>query len=113
MPQFIYNPKINWGGALGYGGGYTEYDIKTILSRMARHVLKTKAAKPLKVTTDSDNELPIAPNLLARYFTIGGASQKRTGAVTYLYASEGFLGLVMIIDIPLRALIGWLISEPI
>ena len=89
----------------------TEHDIKTIRSSMIRQGLKAKAAKPFKMTTNSDHKLPIAPNLLDRNFTADSANQKWAGDITYLYTSEGWLYLAVIIDLHSRAVIGWSISE--
>ena len=71
----------------------------------------SKAAKSFKVTTDSDHKLPIAPNLLDRNFTADSANQKWADDTTYLYTSEGWLYLAVIIDLHSRAVIGWSISE--
>lgn len=90
-----------------------EHDIKTIRCSMIRQGLKAKAAKPFKVTTDSDHKLPIAPNLLDRNFTADSANQKWASDITYLYTSEGWLYLAVIIDLHSRAVIGWSISERI
>lgn len=39
-------------------------DLKTIINSMTRQNLVAKAARKFKTTTDSDHQLPIAPNLL-------------------------------------------------
>lgn len=88
-----------------------KHDIKTIRSSMSRQGLKAKAAKRFKVTTDSNHKLPIAPNLLNRNFTADSANQKWAGDITYLYTSEGWLYLAVIVDLHSRAVIGWSISE--
>jgi transposase InsO family protein len=88
-----------------------EHDVKTIADSMRRQQLVPKAAKKFKVTTNSDHTLPIAPNLLAREFDAAQPNQKWAGDITYLYTSEGWLYLAVIIDLHSRAVIGWSISS--
>jgi len=45
-------------------------DLKTILNSVKRQGLKAKAGRKFKVTTDSNHQLPVAPNLL-HYSKIG------------------------------------------
>jgi putative transposase len=63
------------------------------------------------VTTDSDHKLPIAPNLLDRNFTADSANQKWAGDIAYLYTSEGWMYLAVIIDLHSRTVISWSISD--
>ena len=86
-------------------------DIKTIASSMKRQGLVPKAAKKFKVTTDSKHKLPVAPNLLGQNFDAEKPNQKWAGDITYLYTSEGWLYLAIIIDLYSRAVIGWSMSS--
>lgn len=88
-------------------------DIKTIQSSMKRQKLVPKAARKFKVTTDSKHNLPIAPNLLAQNFTATAPNQKWAGDITYLYTSEGWLYLAVIIDLYSRQVIGWAMNKRI
>lgn len=81
--------------------------INTIRSSMKRQCLVPKAARKFKVTTDSKHTQPVAPNLLARDFTATQINQKWVGDITYLYTTEGWLYLAIIIDLYSRAVIGW------
>jgi transposase InsO family protein len=72
-------------------------DIKTIMASMSRQGLVPKAAKKFKVTTDSNHKHPVAPNLLEQNFAANGPNQKWAGDITYLYTSEGWLYLAVII----------------
>ena len=87
------------------------YNIKTIRRSMKRQHLVAKARRRFKVTTDSDHVLPIAPNLLARNFVAEKPNQKWVGDITYLYTSEGWLYLAVIIDLYSRAVVGWSMGE--
>jgi len=84
-----------------------EYDTKTISRSMKRQGLVAKAARKFKVTTDSNHRLPVAPNLLEQDFDADQPNQKWAGDITYLYTSEGWLYLAVIIDLHSRAVIGW------
>ena len=86
-------------------------DLKTIINSMTRQNLVAKAARKFKTTTDSDHQLPIAPNLLEQNFDESGPNQKWVGDITYLMTSEGLLYLAVIIDLYSRAVIGWSVSN--
>ncbi len=74
---------------------------------MERQGLVSKAAKRFKVTTDSNHQLPIAPNLLDQDFSATAINQKWAGDITYLWTSEGWLYLAVIIDLYSCNVIGW------
>lgn len=83
------------------------HDIKTIARSMARQGLVAKAASKFKATTDSKHTHSIAPNLLNREFEADKINEKWVGDITYLYTSEGWLYLAVIIDLYSRSVIGW------
>lgn len=87
------------------------HDIKTVRASMKRQDLVPKAAKHFKVTTDSDHSLPVADNLLDRDFSAEKPNEKWAGDITYLYTSQGWLYLAVIIDLFSRSVIGWSMSE--
>lgn len=82
-------------------------NVKTIADSMKRQGLVAKAAPKFKVTTDSDHRLPVAPNLLKRNFQADAPNQKWAGDITYLYTSEGWLYLAVMIDLHSRTVVGW------
>ena len=85
--------------------------IKTIRDSMRRQQLVAKAARKFKVTTDSDHPLPIADNLLQRDFSASAPNQKWVQDITYLWTSEGWLYLAVVIDLYSRAVIGWSMNK--
>ena len=87
------------------------HDVKTIRKSMERQGLVSKAAKRFKVTTDSNHQQPIAPNLLNQDFSATAINQKWAGDITYLWTSEGWLYLAVIIDLYSRNVIGWSMNK--
>ena len=59
------------------------------------------------VTTDSNHALPIAPNLLARNFTMAAANTVWAGDMTYIATDEGWLYLAVVLDLFSRRIVGW------
>lgn len=84
---------------------------KTIADSMRRQRLVPKAARKFKITTDSDHQLPVAPNLLERDFTATAPNQKWVGDITYLLTNEGWMYLAVVIDLYSRAVVGWSMSQ--
>ena len=86
-------------------------DRKTIGKSLRRQGLRAKAAKKFKATTNSRHDLPVAPNLLQQGFTATAPNQKWVGDITYLWTSEGWLYLAVVLDLFSRKVIGWSMSE--
>ncbi len=59
------------------------YNRKTVAAGMKRQGLAAKAAKKFKATTDSDHDLPVAPNLLDQDFNADAPNQKWVCDITY------------------------------
>ena len=55
------------------------YDPKTVAASMKRQDLRAKAAKKFKATTNSNHNLPVAPNLLQQEFATTDPNQKWVG----------------------------------
>lgn len=87
--------------------------IKTISDSMRRQQLTPKAAMKFKVTTDSNHQLPIADNLLERDFSADAPNKKWVQDITYLWTSEGWLYLAVVIDLYSGAVVGWLMDKRI
>ena len=64
-----------------------------------------------KVTTDSNHTLAVAPNLLDRDFSATAPNQKWAGDITYIWTSEGWLYLAVILGLYSRRIIGWAVSS--
>lgn len=86
-------------------------------NRVARRMrvlgLKAKGKRKFRITTDSNHNLPVAQNLLNREFSATAINQKWAGDITYVWTTEGWLYLAVIIDLYSRAVIGWSIQATI
>ena len=60
------------------------------------------------MTTDSNHNLPIAPNILNRDFYASKVDEKYVGDITYIPTSEGWLYLATVIDLYSRKIVGWI-----
>jgi putative transposase len=78
---------------------------------MQRQGLRAKAAKKFKATTNSEHDLPVAPNLLQQDFVAAVPNQKWVGDITYLWTDEGWLYLATVIDLYSRLVVGWAMAE--
>ena len=71
-----------------------------------------KMRKRFKVnTTDSNHNLPIAPNILDRDFYSGLADTKYIGDITYIHTAEDWLYLATVIDLFSRKVVGWSMED--
>ena len=64
-----------------------------------------------KATTDSHHRFNIAPNVLDRNFTAHVPNQKWAGDISYIWTTEGWLYLAVMIDLHSRRVIGWAVSN--
>ena len=78
---------------------------------MRMNGIKTVRAQKYKVTTDSNHAFNIAPNLLDQDFSADGPNQKWAGDISYIWTSEGWLYLAVILDLYSRRVIGWAVSN--
>jgi len=73
--------------------------------------LIAKARKKYKVTTDSNHNKQVAPNLLEQDFRATEPNEKWVSDITYIPTSEGWLYLCVFIDLFSRSVIGWSMSS--
>jgi putative transposase len=74
---------------------------------MALHGIKARAKRKYKATTDSKHNLPVAPNLLGRQFTVDAPNRVWTSDITYIDTGEGWLYLAAVMDLFSRQIVGW------
>ncbi|CAI8197508.1 MAG: Uncharacterised protein [Arcobacter lacus] len=73
--------------------------------------LKVKMKKRYKNTTDSNHNLPIAPNILNQDFYASTKNEKYVGDITYISTGEGWLYLATVIDLYSRKVVGWSMND--
>jgi transposase InsO family protein len=74
---------------------------------MQREGIRASTQPRFVVTTDSDHELEVAPNLLERRFVVDAANKTWVGDITYIPTREGWLYLAVVIDLFSRRVVGW------
>lgn len=78
---------------------------------MAQEGLQSTHKKKFKVTTNSRHESPISPNLLNRDFDPDRPNQVYVSDITYVWTSEGWLYLAVVIDLFSRLVVGWSLAS--
>ncbi|MGO2332099.1 MAG: IS3 family transposase [Pseudoalteromonas nigrifaciens] len=99
---------------------YGERRIQKVLNALGFPVSRHKTAqlmkeanvwvrykKKYKVTTNSDHNKPIYPNVLEQNFNVEAADQAWVQDITYVWTAEGWLYLAVVIDLYSRKVVGW------
>src|SRR5690606_16351775 len=73
--------------------------------------LKVYVKRRYKNTTESNHNLPIAPNILNRDFYASNPDEKYVGDITYVPTAEGWLYLATVIDLYSRKVVGWSMDD--
>lgn len=80
---------------------------KRVERLMRENNIQARHKRRYKVTTDSQHNLPVAPNLLNRNFTPDVPNMVWTSDITYLWTDEGWLYLAIVLDLFNREVVGW------
>lgn len=83
---------------------------KRVARLMREYGLSAKQKKRHIVTTDSDHDGKIFPNLLKREFKADAPNQKMVSDTTYIWTSEGWLYLSAVKDLYGRKIVGMAVS---
>ena len=67
-------------------------------------------ARRWQVTTRADRALPVAPNRLARQFTVATPNRVWAADLTYCWTQEGWPYLAVVLDLCSRRVVGWATS---
>ncbi len=84
---------------------------KRVERLMRENGLRAKRVRKIKRTTDSRHTLPVAENVLARQFSAERPNEVWTSDITYVWTAEGWLYLVVFLDLYSRLVVGWAVSE--
>ena len=84
------------------------------VARLMREAgIRSKTVKRFRVTTDSGHQLPVAPNILNRRFTVDRPNEVWVSDITYIWTLEGWLYLAVVLDLYSRLVVGWATSSRI
>lgn len=93
----------------------TQQEIPCSENRVARLMredgLQAKTKRRFKATTNSKHDLPVAPNLLQRNFTPATPNSVWAGDITYIWTTEGWLYLAVVVDLFSRSVVGWSMNK--
>jgi len=79
---------------------------------MRAHGLRAQATpRFVPCTTDSDHDLPIAPNHLAQRADPDGPNQVWLQDITYVPTTQGWLYLALVLDLWSRKIVGWAMAD--
>ena len=88
--------------------------ITCSIGRVARlmrlHGLRAKFRREFRTTTRSAHSLPIAENRVGRQFSVSKPNTVWAGDITYIWTSEGWLYLAVVLDLYSRKVVGWSID---
>jgi transposase InsO family protein len=69
--------------------------------------IRAKTMKQWRVTTQSNHRMPVAANVLDRQFSVTRPNRVWAGDITYVWTTEGWLYLAVVLDLYSRTVIGW------
>ncbi len=78
---------------------------------MRAHGIRAKQARRFRVTTESAHGLTVAPNHLARQFTVTAPNRVWMGDMTYVPTAEGWCYLAVLLDAFSRRVVGWAVDR--
>jgi len=95
--------------ALKKAGIYAgRYKLRRLMAQLG---LEVRYPKRFKVTTDSNHNDAISPNLLNRQFDVAAPNKVWTTDITYVWTLEGWLYVALVIDLFSRQVVGWAIDD--
>jgi transposase InsO family protein len=97
------SPSI-WDALIKRGHGVGEHRIARL---MRVEGIRAKTVKTWRATTQSNHRLPVAENTLNRQFTVEHPNRVWAGDLTYVWTTEGWLYLAVVLDLYSRTVIGW------
>jgi len=84
------------------------YRVHKLMKKLG---LVVKHKKRFTLTTNSKHQLPVADNLLNRDFSPSAKNQVWTTDITYIWTLQGWLYLVVVIDLYSRRVVGWCLDR--
>jgi transposase InsO family protein len=102
-----------------YGSPRTHQELKALGFKCGKHRvarimrsagIRAKSSPKFRVTTNSEHDHRIAPNVLDRQFEVAQnrrPDQTWVADITYIPTREGWLFLAVVIDLATRLVVGW------
>lgn len=84
---------------------------RTIGRLMKEMGLRALPDKKVVVTTDSNHEQYVYPNLLERQFAVDAPNTVWVADITYIWTLEGWLYLASVMDLFSRKIVGWSLED--
>ena len=97
------SPSI-WDALLKQGHCVGEHRVARLMRQAG---LRAKTVKKWRATTQSQHRFPVAANTLDRQFTVESPNRVWAGDLTYVWTTEGWLYLAVLLDLYSRRVIGW------
>lgn len=91
------------------GHGVTERTVGTYMKELG---IRSCVSRSFKVhTTDSNHDLPIAPNILNQQFQTAAPNKVWVTDITYIPCREGRLYLASVLDLCTHEIVGWRLKD--
>jgi len=84
---------------------------KRVYRVMKKYGIFSKTKKKFKVTTKQNHKASFSANLLNGRFEADRINQIWTSDITYIWTSEGWLYLAVVLDVYNREIIGWSVNQ--
>lgn len=88
-----------------------EIGRKRVARLMGELGLQGLSPRKFRITTNSDHDHRIAENVLGRDFQARGPNEKWATDITYIWTSEGWLYLAVVVDLFSRRIVGWSVAD--
>jgi transposase InsO family protein len=97
------SPSI-WEALVKQGHHVGEHRVARL---MRQDGIRAKTVKTWRATTQSNHQLPVAENTLNRQFMVTQPNRGWAGDLTYVWTTEGWRYLAVILDLYSRFVVGW------
>lgn len=94
----VWSDLVEWGYIVS---------CKTVARRMQEMGISATPKERYVVTTDSNHQLNVYPNLLDRNFKVKEPNRVWVSDITYVWTSEGWVYLASVMDLNSRKIVGW------
>ena len=84
---------------------------RTVGRYMKEMGLRATPLAPYTVTTDSNHELPLYDDLLKQNFEVNAPNKAWVCDITYIWTSEGWVYLAIVLDLYARKIVGWYTAD--